>query len=272
LQRELSFKNGQDDAEVGSDPSVSLAAYELVRGRILDGSLAPGAVLSQLGLASQLGVSRTPLREAILRLQKEGLVEIEPRKRARVADLNVNEIENIYAIRILLEPLAGSLTVPLLTAGELAEIADSIAMMIETEQQPEAWEVHHRRFHHLLICHADSHTVDRLDALRERALRYRQVWSFPGSYETEWRRGREEHLSLAAACRASDAASLRRELASHLANVAFGVMTAMDASREPKLLRMALRMVLTGEPESDAADISSARRRTAKRNAASSGN
>ena len=69
--------NGQNTEDV----------YERVRNAILDGQLAPGAVMSQVALAQDLGISRTPLREALRMLQSEGLVEGEPNRRVRVAPM-----------------------------------------------------------------------------------------------------------------------------------------------------------------------------------------
>jgi DNA-binding GntR family transcriptional regulator len=62
----------------------------------------PGTRLSQVALADQLGVSRTPLPEVLRMLQEEGLVEIEPNQRTRVAGLDPQELDDVYASRILL--------------------------------------------------------------------------------------------------------------------------------------------------------------------------
>src|SRR6201991_4160744 len=86
-----------------------LHAY--LRECILDGTLSPGTKLSQVSLARQLGISRTPLREVLRMLQKEGLVEIEPNQRTRVSGLDPQELDDVYASRILLETLALSMTI-----------------------------------------------------------------------------------------------------------------------------------------------------------------
>src|SRR5260370_37263650 len=72
--------------------------------------LLPGTKLSQVTLAAQLGISRTPLREVLRMLQEEGPVEIEPNQRTRVAGLDPAELDDIYASRILPETLAPSMT------------------------------------------------------------------------------------------------------------------------------------------------------------------
>src|ERR1700733_10276393 len=85
--------------------------HAYLRECILDGTLPPGTKLSQVSLAAQLGISRTPLREVLRMLQEEGLVEIEPNQRTRVAGLDPQELDDVYASRILLETLALSMTI-----------------------------------------------------------------------------------------------------------------------------------------------------------------
>src|SRR5882724_597789 len=71
--------------------------HAYLRECILDGTLTPGTKLSQVSLARQLGISRTPLREVLRMLQEEGLVEIEPNQRTRVAGLDPQELDDVYA-------------------------------------------------------------------------------------------------------------------------------------------------------------------------------
>lgn len=80
------------------DSLVGKIAADITR-RILDGVLPPGADLNSVELASRFGSSRTPVREALMLLEKEGLVEIPPRRRPRVANINWRDIEELYHIR-----------------------------------------------------------------------------------------------------------------------------------------------------------------------------
>src|SRR5256885_6155912 len=84
--------------------------HTYLRECILDGTLKPGTTLSQVTLAKQLGISRTPLREVLRMLQDEGLVEIEPNQRTRVAGLDPQELDDLYGSRIVMETLALSMT------------------------------------------------------------------------------------------------------------------------------------------------------------------
>src|SRR5436305_13428482 len=84
-------------------PEVVAAA---LREAVIDGRLLPGKRVNEVHLARALGVSRTPLREALMRLSAEGALAVEPRTGFHVAPLTVAELEQIYPIRALLDPAA----------------------------------------------------------------------------------------------------------------------------------------------------------------------
>ena len=86
-------------------------AYRRLRDEILSGHLAPGTRISQVQLARRYGMSRSPLREALRMLQREGLVEGALGKRSRVAPLNGRDLEQLYAMRIVIEAFAIQVTV-----------------------------------------------------------------------------------------------------------------------------------------------------------------
>ena len=80
-------------------------AYRQVRDRILSGELLPGAVIQQRELASQIGISTTPLREALRRLKSEGLVELDAHRDARISSLRAEEARDLLELRKSLDPV-----------------------------------------------------------------------------------------------------------------------------------------------------------------------
>src|SRR5712691_6146739 len=86
--------------------NASVAAAELIREAILDGRLQPGERLKEERLARELGISRTPVREALLILQGEGLVEASPNRGATVRTHDADDLDDLYQLRALLEGFA----------------------------------------------------------------------------------------------------------------------------------------------------------------------
>ena len=103
--------------------------YETLRTRILRGEYAGGKVLVEQELAKALDVSRTPVHEALQRLGMEGLVDVAPRRRARVAVVSATDIDQIYRLRMALESIAAESAAVNLNEGLLAEIVKENATM-----------------------------------------------------------------------------------------------------------------------------------------------
>jgi len=100
-----------------SNPAFrSDSAASLLRAEILNGTSAPGALLAESAVAKRLGVSRVPVREALFALEREGLVEFSPTGRAFVKTLTPQDFEELYVLRLALEPLASRLAAPALKA------------------------------------------------------------------------------------------------------------------------------------------------------------
>ncbi len=131
-------KKGMDliNAEIKEEPRASTKVYERIREEILSGRLKGGAVLVEQDIAKRLGVSRTPVREALRRLGSEGLLKIEPRRRAQVARITKEDTDQIFSIRAQLEVLAAECAAVIasedniatlqLLAGEMEAIAGNL--------------------------------------------------------------------------------------------------------------------------------------------------
>ncbi|WP_018467327.1 GntR family transcriptional regulator [Calidithermus timidus] len=97
-----------------------------LRERILGGQYPGGTTLRQEELAEEMGVSRMPVREALRQLAAEGLLVLQPHRGAVVAELSIAELEEIYEMRAVLEPLALRLAIPRLGKGQLGEAEDAL--------------------------------------------------------------------------------------------------------------------------------------------------
>ena len=105
---------------------------DLLREEILDGAHPPGGPLRQDALAALYGVSRIPVREALLQLEGEGLVRIEPHRGAIVAPLSAEEIADVFDLRLMLEPRLLRASLPRLEETDFAEMDRLQAAFAET--------------------------------------------------------------------------------------------------------------------------------------------
>ena len=129
-------------------------AYRAIRQRVLDNVYPPGHRALELELAGQLGISRTPLREALLRLRNEGLVEIVPRHGVRVMPVSATDMKEIYEILTALESMAAELAAkrrPTQTEVEPLERASRDMARALKANDLDAWAEADERFHRTLI-------------------------------------------------------------------------------------------------------------------------
>jgi DNA-binding GntR family transcriptional regulator len=143
-----SDKGADVDRRIAAPPTMSVLAAEALRSMILSGELLPGDRLPENSLTAQLGVSRSPLREAMSVLEQEGLIVQAPRRGAVVAPLTAHDIYEIYTLREQLEELAIRLGVPVLEESRLDRLRESFAALEaatgddQTEHTRLAFEFH----------------------------------------------------------------------------------------------------------------------------------
>lgn len=106
---------------VVSGLSLREKAYEVIKNQIITGKLPPGSALNERELVAEIGVSRTPIREALNRLEKEHLVTITPQKGASVGTITPKVINDIYQLREVLEPQVISTVTPIFLEAELLD-------------------------------------------------------------------------------------------------------------------------------------------------------
>lgn len=147
-------------------------ARETLRKAILDGSLPGGTRLVQAEIAAELGISTTPVREALRDLATEGLIFLDPHRGAVVRTLDLNEVREIYELRIALEPLMIRRMIGNIS-DEAFERAQQLAEEMDTEKDPSTWVDLNREFHSLF---AEPEGTSRLSgilaSLRDSAAAY----------------------------------------------------------------------------------------------------
>jgi DNA-binding GntR family transcriptional regulator len=135
------------------DPSRSDHVYVQLKDAITSVALRPGSSLVEAEVARQLGVSTTPVREALQRLGQDGLVVLSRYRGATVAEITETDVREIYELREAFEPIAATLAVPVLTEDDFAEMRNAIAHASSAISGGDWRELSHwnRTFHGTLI-------------------------------------------------------------------------------------------------------------------------
>lgn len=199
-------------------------AYRELRSDILSGALPPGAILSQVQLAARFNISRTPLREALRRLHAENLVGGDFNRRMRVSELNLDDFDQIYAIRIALEPVAIGATLARSTESSRAELVSHVDAMDAAiaELDIDKFRDEHRAFHLGLTAGAGNRIARLLEDLWDNTERYRLTYLHhdyhdPASESTQRLRvSQSEHRAIVDSALAGDAAACSAALVHHL--------------------------------------------------------
>lgn len=206
-------------------PSLVLDIACTIGAEILVGHLPPGSDLNSVELARRFSTSRTPVREALVMLEKEGLVEIPPRRRPRVADHSREEIREIYRVRAAMLGLVASEASEHASAEEIAELRIIVTAMEQAAAtgDRDGYYWGNVRFHERFGELAKNRTLLRLlDSLVLRSLRFRRVTL---AKPDRVRRSIADHSRLVAALEDRDPA-LAQALAS--ANV-LGALRSLEA-------------------------------------------
>ena len=196
---------------------------------MLAGRLAAGERLSQERLAEQFQVSRVPIRDALRELQAEGLVVAHPRLGTSVATLSAPDLEELYEMRLALEPVVARLATPHLRPEDLAAMREDLDFMRESGDLSPAWFSAHAAFHHSLNARSGRERMCQLvDSLRRQTERYLRVYR--GELERADELGAEHELIYEKA-KAGDADAVAEEVHKHLVLVRDRVLDYLHAHR-----------------------------------------
>lgn len=200
--------------------SKSEYAYDVLKRRILSEELAPGSVIGQERIAAEIGVSTTPLREALKRLATEGLVDLGAHRDARITELSAEEAASLFEIRRVLDPLAVGYAAERRTEDDLRAVRDALERLHPLTGTADWTSLEaHRAFHHAIYrASQNTELISILDRLWDKTDRYRQLALRTPRSAEDLDRSRREHHALADAVEAGDidlAADLMREHIDH---------------------------------------------------------
>lgn len=153
--------------------------YEELRKLIMTGQIKPGTRMMEIDLAESMGVSRTPVREAIRQLEKDNLVTIEPRRGAYVSDISPKDIDDMLLVREPLEGLATYLAAENMSDGEIEELIrakDDYERAYEKGTTQDLIEID-TRFHSIISSSCgNEYLISVLHELQDQVLRFRYIY------------------------------------------------------------------------------------------------
>jgi DNA-binding GntR family transcriptional regulator len=202
-------------------------AYTRIRDLILNGEYEPGEVLHQGSLAKTIGISTTPLREAMRRLMTEGLVELDAHRDARVSQLTAEEARDLLEVRLSLDPLAASLAAQRRTKDDIRKMRHTLERVEPLQSNPSVYDLaSHRAFHQAV--YEASHNdllIATLEGLWDKADRYRRLGLEVVRSQEERDQKDREHGALFEAVVAGDSQAAHDVMLQHI-NTSLGAKAA----------------------------------------------
>jgi DNA-binding GntR family transcriptional regulator len=213
--------------------SASAAAGEVIREAIVDGRLPPGRRLKEEELARELGMSRTPVREALLMLESEGLVESIPRRGATVRSYAVGDLDDVYQLRALLEGYAARRAATRISPDDLARLEESCDRFDRLRAEDDLLDLvkENLRFHSVIHEAAAS---DRLAALIRKVIEIPLVYKSFYWYSPEQKLiSQHYHRQLTRALRLGDGERAELIMKEHVLEARDFLLAELGPGEEP---------------------------------------
>lgn len=153
--------------------------YEELKRQIMIGEIPPGTRMMEVELAEDMGVSRTPIREAIRKLEKEGLVSIEPRRGAYASEISIKDMVDVLEVREFLEGMAAGLAAKKITNEEADKIRAANLAYKKAVESGNTEEIikEDEIFHKLIVdCSRNKTLIQMINQVQELALRFRYIY------------------------------------------------------------------------------------------------
>ena len=190
--------------------------YEYLLEAIISNKIPAGATIVENDISAELNMSRTPIREALKELEAEGLVCRYPSIGTVVSQITPHDVEEIFALRILLEMYALQSSWDKITDEELDEV-EQLFSNLDLDSSKDAYQESDRRLHLLIINKAGNRRLKKfLDLLNSQIERFRRVAAFSA---TRPEKSKKEHLEIIAFLRKRDLKASEESLKKHLINV-----------------------------------------------------
>ena len=231
---------------------ASVDIHQYLRNSILANAVPADTILSQVEVADCLKVSRTPVREAFRMLQEEGLLSAEPNYRCRVLGFDPEELELLYASRIMNEGISAAITVEKLSdekIDKLSAIFDAMGKDVDRENLNQ-WILDHRAFHQMLFSGANPRLQQRMYVDCQRSERYVSNSIQSGLVEI-FDRAAKEHREILRACQKRQAVFAATLLTRHLSRAGLDILKALAPHWDPVTLRTAADFMLCGATHLD---------------------
>ncbi|QUL98195.1 MAG: GntR family transcriptional regulator [Candidatus Fermentithermobacillus carboniphilus] len=210
--------------------------YAKIKQAITEGVFPPGTRLVENELAERLKVSRTPVREALLRLSREGLVTVLPRRGVLVESLSLKDVEEVFLLREVLEGLAGALAAQRITENEIKKLEDVVKASLEAAERNDQEEAIRLNgvFHSIILEAAKSpRLTELLNVVLGQISTYRRIsMSQPGRP----RAAAEEHARILNALKDNnpeEAETLLRQHASNAREIVTSVLRQQGTGEYP---------------------------------------
>lgn len=208
--------------------------FHSLREAILMGDLQPGERLMEIQLAEKLGVSRTPVREAIRKLEIEGLAVMIPRKGAEVAQITKKQLKDVLEVRKALEELAVQLACKRISKEEMEELRKAHVQVRDMVRKKELTDLVQAdvRFHEIIYYAADNERLLQiLNTLRQQMYRYRlEYLKNPENHELII----QEHEAILEAVCSLDIDKAAAAVCQHISNQENGVIQLIENAENKK--------------------------------------
>ncbi|HHY04897.1 MAG TPA: GntR family transcriptional regulator [Thermoanaerobacterales bacterium] len=224
--------NKLSSLKLGNYKPLRELVFDALREAILSGTLKPGDRLMEVQLAEEMGVSRTPVREAIRKLELEGLVVMVPRKGAYVSGLSLKDAADLFEIRQSLEGLAASLAAERITDEEIKMLEDSFKQLVEATKSQVVEDIMKKDadFHQVLFnATRNDRLTQIISNLKEQIDRFRlKSFSNPSRMKSILK----EHKNILDAIKDRDTDRAEKLAKQHIENVETNVMNILRGQKQ----------------------------------------